>query len=208
MSFSTFFSEQARKPSGIFGRWVMSLIFDRGNAFLNDFVFDQMAVQAGDRIIEIGCGTGKLISRMAGDVDGGWIEGVDFSGEMVSVARKRNNREIAGGRVNIVEGNFDEMAFEKRRFTKACSVNTLYFWPRPEHTAKKLADILTPGGRLVLAFEDIGQLKQRNLDHDVFHFYSEDDVRDLLAGAGFSGQTDIVSRKRGNLVFHCAVGIR
>jgi len=34
MSFSTYFSEQARKPSGLFGRVVMPIVFDRGNAFL------------------------------------------------------------------------------------------------------------------------------------------------------------------------------
>ena len=38
MNFSSFFSEQARRPDGLFGRVVMSIVFDKGNAFLNDFV--------------------------------------------------------------------------------------------------------------------------------------------------------------------------
>jgi len=208
MSFSTFFSKQARKPTGVFGRWVMSLIFDRGNAFLNDYVFDLMSVQADDRIIEIGCGTGKLISRMAAIIEEGIIEGIDFSGEMISTAIKQNKKFMVNRKVKIVEGDFDNMDYEKKIFTKACSVNTLYFWPRPEYTVKKIADLLTPSGKLILAFEDIGQLNQRNLDHDVFRFYAEDDVRNLLIDAGFSDKTNIVSRKKGKLTFHCAVGMK
>lgn len=90
----------------------MSLIFDRGNAFLNDFVNELMAAQADDRIIEIGFGTGKLIYKMAQQIDQGCIEGVDFSKEMVSIALKRNKRYIANGKVKIKKGNFDEMLYE------------------------------------------------------------------------------------------------
>src|SRR5210317_1629604 len=107
MNFSAFFSEQARKPAGIFGRIVMSIIFDQGNAFLNGFVNELMSVQIDDRIIEIGFGTGKLIYKMAQKIDTGLIEGVDFSNTMVSIAQKRNKRNIVNGKVTIIEGNFD-----------------------------------------------------------------------------------------------------
>lgn len=208
MSFSTFFSKQARKPEGLFGRIVMKIIFDQGNSFLNNFVNDSMAVQADDRIIEIGSGTGKLIYMMAQKIDNGLIEGVDFSSAMVSIAGKRNKKNISKGKVKIVEGNFDEISYERDSFTKACSVNTLYFWPSPASTAKKLADILKPGGKFVLAFEDIEQLKRRKLNKDVFNLYSKNEVQDLLIDAGFSHNINIVSRKKGNLIFHCAVAIK
>ena len=58
MNFSTFFSKQARRPEGLFGRIVMRIVFDQGNVFLNNFVSDLMSVQTDDRIIEIGSGTG------------------------------------------------------------------------------------------------------------------------------------------------------
>ena len=205
MNFSAFFSEQARKPAGLFGRIVMSIIFDQGNAFLNGFVNELMSVQIDDRIIEIGFGTGKLIYRMARQIDKGLIEGVDFSKVMVSIARKRNKKNITNGKVKIIEGNFDEMPYEKESFTKACSINTLYFWPEPVHTAKKIAEILKPDGKLILAFEDIEQLKQRKLNQEVFHLYSKCEVQELLISAGFSKNVSIVSRKKGKSIFHCVV---
>jgi ubiquinone/menaquinone biosynthesis C-methylase UbiE len=208
MNFSSFFSEQARKPDGLFGRMLMSIVFDRGNAFLNNFVNDLMSVQIDDRIIEIGFGTGKLIHRMAQQIDKGLIEGVDFSKVMVSIARKRNKKNITNGKVKILEGNFDEMPFEKESFTKACSINTLYFWPEPAYTAKKIAEILKPGGKFILAFEDIEQLKQRKLNQELFHLYSKNEVQDILINAGFSNEINSVSRKKGKSIFHCVVATK
>ncbi len=208
MGFSTFFSEQARKPAGLFGRIIMSLVFDKGNAFLNGFVHELMSVQANDHVLEIGFGTGKLIHEMAAQISEGYIEGVDFSSSMVSIAQKRNKKHIADGRVKILQGNFDAMSFKKNYFTKACSVNTIYFWPKPENTAKKIAELLKPEGKFVVAFEDYKQLKQRNLNRNVFHLYSKNDVKTLLIDAGFSTDVTIESRMRGKSVFHCVAAIK
>ena len=95
MSFSTYFSEQARKPSGPFGRIVMPVVFDRGNAFLNGLVNSLIAVQPNDRVLEIGCGTGKLVDIMAKNMDKGIISGIDFSSTMVKIAQKRNKKKAS-----------------------------------------------------------------------------------------------------------------
>ena len=208
MNFATFFSNQARKPTGLFGRLVMSVIFDVGNARLNRFVNEVMSVQEDDRILEIGFGTGKLIDEMAKQIDRGFIEGVDFSKTMVSIAQRRNKKHIARGKVKIVRGNFDEMSYKKEAFHKVCSVNTIYFWTDAANTAKKIADILEPGGKFVAAFEDIAQLKQRNLNSEVFRLYSKNDVKTLLSNAGFSHGVSIESREFGSSIFNCAIAIK
>jgi hypothetical protein len=73
MGLEAFFSRQARKPSGLFGRFVMSAVFDWGNAFLNGVVLDAMAVREGDRDLEIGCGTVRLSVEMARNLARGYI---------------------------------------------------------------------------------------------------------------------------------------
>ncbi len=208
MNFSTFFSEQARKPEGLFGRIVMSAIFDKGNAYLNGFANELMSVQANDHVLEIGFGTGKLIYEMAKQVKQGHIEGVDFSSSMVSIAQRRNKKYIADGKVKITKGNFDVISYKNNIFTKACTVNTIYFWPKPEDTAKKVAELLKPKGKFIVAFEDYKQLKQRNLNRNVFHLYSKDDVKNLLINAGFSPDVSIESRVRGKSFFHCVVAVK
>ena len=205
MAVATFFSRQARRPSGLFGRFVMSVVFDRGNAFLNGFVLDAMAVQEDDRVLEIGCGTGRLIGEMAKSIDRGYIEGVDFSDAMVATARRRNRDSIASGQVEITKGDFDELEYECDCFDKVCSVNTVYFWPRPESTATRIADVLVPGGTIALAFEDIEQLRNRNLSAEVFRLYAVEEIRELLANAGFSSDIDVLTREKGKLLYHCVV---
>ena len=208
MSFPTFFSQQARKPSGVFGRLVMSAIFNIGNSKLNRFVNEIMSIQENDHILEIGFGTGKLIYEMARQMDQGLIEGVDFSSTMVSIAHKRNKKHIAGGKVKLLKGNFDEMSFQKKGFNKACSVNTIYFWPKPENTVRKIADLLEPGGKFVAAFEDIAQLEHRQLNNEVFNLYSKEDAKTLFVNAGFLNGVSVQSRKFGSSVLNCAIAIK
>ena len=205
MSLSTFISKQARNPSGWFGRIVMTAIFDRGNVFLNQFAHEMIAVRPDDRVLEIGCGPGNLIYELAPGIDNGSIVGIDFSSTMVAIACKRNRHDIARGKVKIVQYDFDEMEFENESYTKVCSVNTLYFWPSPTETAAKIAELLQPNGTLILAFEDSEQIKRRKMDGDVFHLYTKEEVVDLLRQAGFSQDTEIVSRVRDKNVFHCAI---
>ena len=172
MSFSTFFSEQARKPSGLFGQYIMSTVFDIGNAYLNSFVSEQLSVQPSDHVLDIGCGTGKLIYNLAAKGNDGYFEGVDYSNTMVLKALRRNKKNIKIGKVKIRKGDFDGLSYKDKVFTKVSSVNTIYFWPKPELTVQKIFNILKTGGLFVVAFEDIKQLRQRNLNKDIFSLYA------------------------------------
>jgi ubiquinone/menaquinone biosynthesis C-methylase UbiE len=205
MDFSKFFSEQAKKPSGIFGKVVMSAVFDIGNVFLNNFVSELLSVKSGDHVLDIGCGTGKLISKLSNQVIDGYFEGVDYSATMVSKARRRNKKNIKLGKVKITEGDFDQLSYKKKSFNKVSSVNTIYFWPKPEFTAQKISNILKPGGLFVVAFEDIKQLEQRNLNKNIFHLYTANDVIDLLDNSGFSADVSLKSKSKTNQIFHCVV---
>lgn len=207
MGFRSFFTEQARKPSGVFGRWVMSRIFDQGNAVLNGFVKELLVLERSDHVLEIGFGTGKLISEMAELTGEGLIEGIDFSDTMVAMAARRNKRHIAQGRVKVVRGDFEKAAYPDGCFDKVCSTNTIYFWSDPENYLKRILALLKPGGKLILAFEDSGQLEGKKLSVDLFRIYGEDEVKQLLVASGFVG-VDIRSKKIGTSVYHCAVAAK
>lgn len=206
MRFATFFSKQACKPAGWFGRWVMPNIFDIGNARLNRLVYEKLSPQAGDLILEIGSGTGKLLDKIARQVDGCIITGIDFSDTMVSISRRRNRKHIEKGRVAIHKGDIDDVSFSEDAYTKICSVNTIYFWPDPEATVRNIVRLLRSGGMLALGFEDIAQLEQRRLDISVFRLYSTSEVESMLIEAGFTNSVTTESVRAGSSVFHCTVG--
>ena len=208
MNLKTFFSEQARKPSGLFGRWVMSKIFDYGNAALNNFMKEQLLLQENDHVLEIGFGTGKLIFEMAKQVNKGLIEGIDLSDTMVAIAEKKNKKYIAEGKVIIRQGDFEETAYNDNRFDKICSANTVYFWPQPHNCIKNILRILKPGGKLILAFEDIKQLESRPLNTNIFHIYHQDEIKKLLSRNGFFGSVDMISKEIKSLRYHCVVAVK
>jgi hypothetical protein len=57
-------SLQARKPSGIIGRYLMKKIFNNLNADLNSFIKEVLDLHKEDRVLEVGFGSGKLIDKM------------------------------------------------------------------------------------------------------------------------------------------------
>jgi ubiquinone/menaquinone biosynthesis C-methylase UbiE len=208
MNFKKFFSEQAGKPTGIFGRVIMSRIFEKGNADLNNFMKELLSPEETDNILEIGFGTGRLISDMAAITKQGIMEGVDLSETMVSIARKKNRKYMEEGRVKIRQGSFEEMSYRDIFFDKVCSANTIYFWSDPEDTAEKILKILKPGGKLVIGFGDKEQLKKKTLSSEVFRFYSHNEVKNILKNSGFTGGIDIMSKQGKSFILNCAVAVK
>jgi len=181
-----FFSRQARRPSGVFGRFVAKRIFDRGNDGLNTLMVEVMAPQSGQAVLEIGFGCGSVIKEVAECVDGGMVEGIDFSAAMLDVARKRNKAHIQAGRVTLTHGDFDATTYAPSTFDTVCSANTIYFWPDPAATCERIHATLKPGGRVVLAFVDKSRMDSMPLDMDIFRPMACDTVTGLLEAAGFS----------------------
>lgn len=208
MNFKAFFSKQASKPTGLFGRVVMSRIFEKGNADLNNFMKELLSPVETDHILEIGFGTGKLISEMAAMTKRGVIEGIDLSETMVSMARKKNSVYMGKGRVKLHQGSFENMSYRDNCFDKVCSANTIYFWSDPVVTAKKILRILKPGGKLVIGFGDKEELGERPLSAEVFRLYSHGEVKDILKKAGFTSGIDILSKQGKSFILNCAVALK
>ena len=208
MGFSGYFSRQAQNPFGWFGRLVMSRVFNYGNTVLNGMVKELLSVQRDDQILEIGFGTGKLISELLPLLDQGQIHGIDTSDTMFAMARKTNIKGLADGRVKLWHGRFEDMACDDGAYDTVISVNTIYFWGKPNIAVNKIFRVLKPGGKLILGFEDQVQMESKLISKDVFRIYSTDEVKDMLTVAGFDRDINIASQTRKNMIYHCAVAVK
>ena len=208
MRFSTYFSKQAKKPSGIYGRFFMSRIFDKGNLELNNFVKETLYVKESDHILEIGCGTGSLLKIIAYDLENGIVEGIDFSKTMISIAKKKNKKHISKKKAIIRLGNFDELQFENNSYDKIFSVNTIYFWKNPIITISKAFDLLKANGMIVLGFHNKEEMEKMDLDENIFQLYSLQDVINLLKTDKILKEVEIISKKGQDKVNYCAIGIK
>ena len=200
-------SEQARKPSGFIGRFVMSNIFKKGNNDLNCFVEETLNLQPSNHILEIGFGPGKLINKMASITTEGHIEGVDFSETMLAEATNNNEQYISLNRVNIQKGDCRELSYDDNTFDKVCSVNTLYFWNPPEIYLSEIFRVLRSGGQLVLGIRNSEQMNTLPLDKNIFNTYSLNEAINLVSSAGFS---DAHAQEKEGVPFtsYCVVGTK
>jgi ubiquinone/menaquinone biosynthesis C-methylase UbiE len=204
---SRILSLQARKPSGIIGRYLMTKIFNSGNVDLNSFVKEMLDLQRGDRVLEIGFGPGKLINEMADIATEGIVEGIDFSPAMLKQASKANKQYISIGRVILHKGDCTVLPFNSESFNKLCSINTLYFWKEPDKYFSEMFRVVKPGGMAVIGFRDDKQMSSLSLSEDIFRFYSQDEVVRLLSVAGFSGA--YIKEKKGvPFISYCAVATK
>jgi arsenite methyltransferase len=188
MGVPEYFAEQLRNPSGLFGRMVMSRFFDRSSRAINQLTMRSLALEPADTVLEVGFGAGDLISHMAPVVRDGFVAGVDFSPDMVSVAQKRLATLVQARRVELRCASAEALPYDDDRFTKICTVNTAYFWAEPRVAMKELARVLGPGGILVIGFspaEAMRKMPKRLTEHG-FTLYEPDEIWRLLQDAGFT----------------------
>ena len=196
-----FIARQLARPHGLFGKLVMGRLLDRANADDNRLVLGTLDPDPNARILEIGFGGGALLFEIAHNLDGGHIDGVDISREMLAVASKRVVREDLGEPVSLRLAGVDSLPFTDASFDYAYSVHTIYFWPDLERGIVELARVIKPGGRLVLGFSSGEALPADGYDERGFKAYSSQQVSDTCRTHGFEpDQLNSIERKRGGMI--------
>ena len=205
MALLKFVAGQLRKPSGFIGKFVTARILNTGNVPMNQLTLASLDLKPDDRVIEVGFGGGDLINRMVPVVTLGRIAGVDFSREMVEVCTKRFAPLMRTERIELRCASADRLPYGSEHFTKACTVNTIYFWPDPVGPLSELRRVLRAGGRLVVCFNPRVTLQKVPFTKYGFSFYEPEQVQRLLENVGFAN-VQMVSGSSRLGEFLCAVG--
>ena len=114
-------------------------------------LIEQAAVEPGQRVLDLGCGTGTLAIQVKRREPGAEVVGLDADPEMLSQAEAKARG--AGVEVSLTEGMSTELPFEDGSFDRVLS--TLFFHhldPEPKRrTAREIARVLRKGGELHVA---------------------------------------------------------
>jgi len=111
-----------------------------------------MNLRPGERILDLGCGSGwatRLLARMVGEGPEGFgqVVGVDVSDEMIRVARA-DSKEFEN--VMFVWGSATQIPWEENFFDKVLSIESFYYWPDQERGLAELFRVMAPKGRLFI----------------------------------------------------------
>jgi ubiquinone/menaquinone biosynthesis C-methylase UbiE len=160
---------------------------EKNNADYYDRTVRLLKVGSGDRIMEVGCGSGLALRRVLEECPECRVTGVDFSPLMLRKAAKNNREAVAQGKVRLVSADIRSHDFGGETFTKIFGINVTYFWNPLEPVLSKLFGLLEPGGRMVLYMSSPEMLGRRSWTLDgIFHKRSVETVVGALEKTGFS----------------------
>jgi demethylmenaquinone methyltransferase/2-methoxy-6-polyprenyl-1,4-benzoquinol methylase len=130
---------------------VYDLLTERAEQPLRAECLDRLAVAPGERVLEVGPGTGHSLARMAAAVgEGGRVCGVDLAEAMLLRSRATVGEAGVASRVDLVSGDGVALPFADRSFDAAFLSFILELFDTPEipEVLGEVRRVLRPGGRL------------------------------------------------------------
>ncbi|CAG0926814.1 demethylmenaquinone methyltransferase / 2-methoxy-6-polyprenyl-1,4-benzoquinol methylase [Thermoflexales bacterium] len=202
-----FIAQQLSHPAGAIGRWILGPLWNRRNRPLNDVSLAQLDLHSVDRVLEVGFGGGYLLGRMSVLVTDGFIGGVDVSATMVEQCRARYRSLVQTGKLDLKVGTAEQLPYPDRHFTKAVSVNSIFYWPAAPSAIAEIARALDVHGHLVLCFTDKDSLQQKDFARHGLTLYNAADVQHLLEDNGFH-EINLTQHADRHRSFWCVTALR
>jgi SAM-dependent methyltransferase len=176
---------------------------EAGIALVTDTLLARAELRPGERVIDIGCGTGNVTVEAIRLVSPkGRVLGVDISEPMLERAKARL---FGTGNVTLVQADATVYAFPEAAFDAAVSRMGVMFFAEPAKSFANIRRALRPGGRLAFACwrgldenpwvsVPLGAARPHAPakkppspdDPGPFSFGSEARVRGILGAAGFA----------------------
>ena len=200
---------QWRNPTGWLGR-LMLRGMNITHSGLTDWGLTHVAIRKCDAILDVGCGGGRTVHKLAGIATSGRVHGIDSSEASVMVSRRANKQFIEAGQVEIRHGSVSTLPFSDSEFDLVTAVNSHCYWPDLVADMKEVLRVLKPGGTLMIlggAYKG-GRHSARNQRFAQLinvACQSRDELGGLFAAAGYSDVQVFEDDRRGWI---CGVGRR
>jgi SAM-dependent methyltransferase len=210
MSFMRSLINQSGRPSGLLGRLNLRRM-NRRHSGLTEWGLAHVSVRSGDTILDVGCGGGKTVARLAAIAAEGKTYGIDYSATSVAASRRANRKAIASGRVGILLGSVSSLPFPEGMFDLVTAVETHYYWPDLNADTQEILRVLKPGGTFILIAEAYKSIKYKQMAEKVeklqgimkYSLLSAGEHREMFTKAGYANVRVFEEHDKGWI---CTVG--
>lgn len=182
------FFQNTRKPVGFGGRLMVKGMNSGSHAKLAKWGLSHITIAENARILDAGCGGGANVMRLLAKSPKGHVTGLDYSEVSVAESEKVNQKAIADGRCEIIQGDVSALPFPAETFDLVTAFETVYFWPDPAKTFQGISRVLKTGGTFFICNESNGHDREAvkfSKIIDGMELYDADQLCNLLQQAGF-----------------------
>lgn len=183
---------QCQKPTGLLGRFVLWRM-NASHSSVTDWGLTHVFVEKNFTVLDVGCGGGRTIGKLAMAATEGKVFGVDYSEEAVVASKRTNARLVVADRVEVRNGSVSKLPFQDGMFDLVTAVETHFWWPDLAGDMREVFRVVKPGGKLIVIAEvykgantTVSRLAEKFASKTGMKLLSVDEHRELLSNAGFS----------------------
>jgi ubiquinone/menaquinone biosynthesis C-methylase UbiE len=173
-----------------------------GHSGLTRWGLTKVEISENATVLDIGCGGGRTLERLASLARLGKAFGIDYSKDSVAIARKRNQQLIADGRVEVIHGSVSSMPFPDATFDFISAVETYYFWPDIAGDLAEVRRVMKPSGQLAIIAgmyrgSKFNKRNERLIRAGSMRCFSVQEFEETFVDAGFPAVAVTVEPRKG-----------
>jgi ubiquinone/menaquinone biosynthesis C-methylase UbiE len=179
---------------------------------VTDWGLSYASIGEQDIVLDVGCGGGRTVGKLAAIATRGKVYGIDHSRESVAMAMRTNKQWIDMGRVEVREASVSRLPFSEGVFDIVTAVETHFWWPALPTDLREVLRVLKPGGRLIIIAEVYkgaeaftSKAAEKYSAKTGMALLSVEEHREYLTDAGYSDVQAITDPKKGWI---CCIGSR
>ena len=165
----------------------LSKVYDEINPFvwneeMRDEALEWLGVEAGDRVLDVGCGTGFGTEGLRQYTDD--IHGLDQSVHQMQRAFERFGKHDV---VNFYRGDAERLPFADDSFDAVWSSGSIEYWPNPVDGLSEIRRVAKPGSTVLVVGPDYPNSKVMQKAADaIMLFYDKEEADRMFEEAGFA----------------------
>lgn len=196
-------ASQLKHPSGEKGI-EMANMMNETNINMTRHSIQNLNISTANKILELGHGNAGHVEFLFEQGRELKYYGLEMSELMFQQARQINRNFVSQKQAffSLYDGN--KIPFEDASFDKIFTVNTIYFWQKPEELLSEIYRVLKPNGNFCLTFAEEDFMKKLPFTQFEFKLYSTEKAQELVKKTPFKivyteTQTEKVKSKTGEL---------